>query len=70
MFMTTQIPAVEYVAKAVYYVLPNFEKFNIRNDIIHGIVPSFTMVIIAMLYAFSYALLLLVITQAAFKKDY
>lgn len=71
MFMTTQIPAVEYVAKAVYYVLPNFEKFNIRNDIIHGIIPSFSMVIVAMLYAFSYALLLLVITQAAFKKkDY
>lgn len=71
MFMTTKIQAVEYVAKAVYYVLPNLEKFNIRNDIIHGIVPTFSIILIAFLYALSYALFLLVITQLAFrKKDY
>lgn len=71
MFITTKIPIVEYATKAVYYVLPNLEKFNIRNDIIHGVLPTFATVIVAVLYAFSYTLLLLVITQAAFrKKDY
>ena len=50
---------------------PNLEKFNIRNDIIHGVTPSFIMILIAILYAVSYSLLLLVITQATFrKKDY
>ena len=71
MFMTTKIPAIEMTAKAVYYVLPNLEKFNIRNQVIHGGLPSLEMMIVAVLYAFTYAILLLVITQAAFKnKDY
>lgn len=71
MFMTTKIPAVEMITKAVYYVLPNLEKFNIRNEIIHGGLPSIEMMVVAILYAFTYAVLLLVITQAAFKnKDY
>ena len=71
MFMTTKIPAVEVVAKTVYYILPNLEKFNVRNDIIHGLAPSLAMMFVSVLYAISYALLLLVITQLAFKKkDY
>ncbi len=70
-FMTTKIPVVELVTKAIYYILPNLEKFNIRNDIIHGTTPPLVTVLVAVLYAFSYALLLLVITQRAFsKKDY
>ncbi len=71
MFMTTKIPAIEMVTKAVYYVLPNLEKFNTRNDIIHGALPSPTMILISMLYVISYSLLLLMITHLAFrKKDY
>jgi Cu-processing system permease protein len=70
-FMTAKIPAVEMIAKGVYYLLPNLEKFNTRNDIIHGVTPSFTTILVVILYALSYALLLLVITQATFrKKDY
>ncbi len=70
-FMTTKLPFVEMITKAVYYVLPNLEKFNIRNDIIHGVIPTFSVILVAVLYALSYALLLLVITQLAFrKKDY
>ncbi len=71
MFMTTKIPAIEAVTKTVYYALPNLEKFNVRNDIIYGITPSFTIILVAMLYAISYSLLLIVITQATLrKKDY
>ena len=71
MFMTTKIPAVEMITKAIYYILPNLEKFNIRNEVIHGGLPSLVMLIVAILYAFTYAILLLVITQTAFKnKDY
>ena len=71
MFMTTKIPVVAAVTKTVYYVFPNLEKFNTRNDIIHGITPSYTVIAVTILYALSYALLLLVITQITFrKKDY
>lgn len=68
MFMTTKIPAVEIAAKAVYYIFPNLEKFNIRNTVIHGETPSLMLLTIAILYAVSYALLLLIITQQAFRK--
>jgi ABC-type transport system involved in multi-copper enzyme maturation permease subunit len=67
-FMTTRIPFIEMMAKSIYYVLPNLEKFNIRNDIVHGITPSLSMILVTILYAMTYALLLLVITQVAFKK--
>jgi hypothetical protein len=69
--MTTKIPAVAMITKVIYYIFPNLEKFNTRNDIIHGVTPSYTTIAVAVLYALSYALLLLVITQATFrKKDY
>jgi ABC-type transport system involved in multi-copper enzyme maturation permease subunit len=71
MFVTTKIPFVAAITKAVYYVFPNLEKFNTRNDIIHGIIPSHLTITVSILYATSYALLLLLITQATFrKKDY
>jgi ABC-type transport system involved in multi-copper enzyme maturation permease subunit len=70
-FMTTKLPFVEWITKSIYHVLPNLEKFNIRNDIVYGTIPSGHMIITTTVYAFSYALLLLVITQRAFKnKDF
>lgn len=67
-FMTTKSTAIEVLMRGFYYILPNLEKFNIRNDIIYGTLPSFHMIAVTILYACSYILLLLVITQAAFKK--
>jgi hypothetical protein len=66
--MTTKIPALEMITKAIYYVLPNLEKFNVRNDIVHGTTPTFTAVALIVLYAITYSLLLLVITQVVFRK--
>ena len=68
LFMTTSIPLVEFTAKAVYYVLPNLEKFNIRNDIIYGTIPQASVLLITILYAVAYAALLIVITQLTFRK--
>ena len=67
-FMTTESMVVKTSAQGLYYILPNFEKFNIRNDIIYNTTPSPQVLLITVLYALSYAFLLLVITQAAFKK--
>ena len=67
-FMMTKSPSVEAITSAIYHLLPNLEKFNIRNDIIFGTTPSLTMVLIATLYAIAYAALLIVITQITFKK--
>lgn len=67
-FTTTKSPAIEMITSVAYYILPNLEKFNIRNDIIYGTIPSPAMIAVAVLYGITYALLLLVITQIVFKK--
>ncbi len=67
-FMTTKSTFIEVTTRAIYYILPNLEKFNIRNDIIYSTVPSPTRISVIVLYAITYALLLLVVTQIAFKK--
>lgn len=67
-FMTTESKSLELVTKTIYYTLPNLEKFNIRNDIINGTLPSFTLLLITVLYAIIYSVLLLIVTQIAFKK--
>lgn len=70
-FMTTKSTFIEIITRALYYLLPNLEKFNIRNDIVYGVVQKPSMIFLAILYAISYALLLLVITQTVFKnKDF
>jgi hypothetical protein len=67
-FMTTKSTTVEVITRAVYYILPNLDKFNIRNDIIYGTVPSGMSIAVTVVYAITYSLLLLVITQITLKK--
>jgi ABC-type transport system involved in multi-copper enzyme maturation permease subunit len=67
-FMTTDIPLIATITKGIYFVLPNLEKFNTRNDIVYGTTPSLSIIAVTVLYALSYALLLVIITQIAFKK--
>ena len=67
-FMTTKSTIIEIVTRGIYYILPNLEKFNIRNDIVYGTTPSLSLILVTTLYASAYALLLLVITHVTFKK--
>jgi ABC-type transport system involved in multi-copper enzyme maturation permease subunit len=67
-FMLTKIPLLAGTTRVIYYVLPNLEKFNIRNDITYGMMPPFVTVLFAVAYALAYSLLLLVIAEIAFKK--
>ena len=67
-FMTTKSTFIEVITRGAYYILPNLEKFNIRNDIIYETVPSPSKIVAIVLYGLVYALLLLLITQIAFKK--
>jgi ABC-type transport system involved in multi-copper enzyme maturation permease subunit len=67
-YTTTEIPIVATITKAIYHLVPNLEKFNIRNDIVYGVAPSLGMVGFSIVYAFLYASLLLYITVTIFKK--
>jgi ABC-type transport system involved in multi-copper enzyme maturation permease subunit len=68
LFMLTDSSLVEFVLRAAYYTLPNLEKFNIRNDVTYGTVPSLGIILAATLYACVYAAFLLFITNIVFKK--
>ena len=67
-FMTTTSTLIEVIVKAAYYILPNLEKFNTRNDIVYAITPSLPLFLVTILYALTYAIFILFITQFIFKK--
>ena len=61
---------IKVVAQAVYYIVPNLEKFNVRNAIVHQIMPTAGMIVLAGLYAALYAMVLLYLAkQLLAKKD-
>ena len=45
----------EYALKGAYYLLPNLEKFNVRNDVIFATLPDGRGIIAAVMYAFAAA---------------
>ncbi|MBI3442767.1 MAG: ABC transporter permease subunit [Candidatus Sungbacteria bacterium] len=62
--------ALKAVAKALYYIVPNLEKFNIRNAIVHHMPVDVGMILLAGLYALLYAAVLLYLAkQLLAKKD-
>ncbi len=58
----------EYALKAAYYVLPNLEKFNIRNDVVYAALPDARGIVAAVLYALCYAIFLFFLARAMFAK--
>lgn len=70
-FLTAESPIVEVLVRAAYYILPNLEKFNIRNDIVYGSIPSIQIVLVTIMYACVYSAFLLFLTHIMFKnKDF
>lgn len=67
-FIRSEEPFAQVVAKGAYYLFPNLEKFNIRNDIVYGIMPSTHLVLITCVYAFCYGVVLFILAQLMFRK--
>lgn len=51
-----------------YYVLPNLEKFNIRNDVIYKSIPEWKNFLFVFLYASLYTALIFSISRILFKR--
>ena len=49
-------------------ILPNLEKFDIRNSIVFNIAPSLSVVILPLIYSLFYAIILLWLTLLSLKK--
>jgi ABC-type transport system involved in multi-copper enzyme maturation permease subunit len=61
--------AVRYLLQAVYYLFPNLEKFNLRNEVVYGFSPDATQVLTVMAYFIGYTTLLLILGLAIFRKN-
>jgi len=53
-------PVVHTLATSVYYILPNLEKFNVRDMVLHGGMPSMETTVVVCVYTIVYVALLLV----------
>ncbi len=54
--------------KIAYYVMPNLEKFNIRNDVVYGAIPDLEGVAMTIIYASCYAIVLFLLARSMFAK--
>ncbi len=58
-----------YIFFGLYYIFPNLEKFNIRNDVVYHLHPKGSEVGLVALYAIVYCTLLLILAAKAFSKQ-
>jgi ABC-type transport system involved in multi-copper enzyme maturation permease subunit len=61
-------PVVAYVARALYYVLPNFAPFNVKAEVVHGIAVAPSHVLLTLVYAGLYITMLMVAAMAVFRR--
>jgi len=64
-------PVVKFVSQLLYYVLPNLSNFNIRGEVVHGVVLNPQTLVLAAGYAVLYTATLLLISTFVFgRKDF
>lgn len=61
-------PAVAWIARGLYYVLPNLAPFNIRAEVVYGLPVSPSHVLFTLAYAAIYIAALLVAAIAIFRR--
>lgn len=64
---TTSFPT-KIILEAVYYLLPNLEKFNLRNEVVYKVVPDIKVFVFAVSYAFIYVVILFYANKFLFQK--
>ena len=61
-------PVAVWIAKGAYYVLPNLAPFNVKSEVVHGFPVAARHVILTLLYAATYAAILLTAAVAIFRR--
>ena len=61
-------PAVAWIARGLYYVLPNLAPFNVKAEVVYGMPVSASHVGFTLLYALTYIAALLVAAVAIFRR--
>jgi Cu-processing system permease protein len=62
------VPAIAWLAKVLYYTLPNLAPFNVKAEVVHGFPVATRHVALTLLYAAVYASLLLTAAIAVFRR--
>ena len=61
-------PSIKGIFTAFYYLFPNLEKFNIRNEVVYGIFPDLKHILLILLYAACYGLFLFSLAKIIFER--
>ena len=61
-------PAAAWLARGVYYVLPNLAPFNVKAEVVHGVAVSASHVLLTLAYAAVYTTVLLLAAMAIFRR--
>lgn len=56
------------ILEAVYYIFPNLEKFNLRNEVVYQLHPSPTQTLMIAIYFVGYTTALLILGMSVFRK--
>ncbi len=64
----TSAPLLKFFLTVIYYVLPNLEKFNVRNDVVYKHMPDMQNIVLALSYALVYVTLLFLANRYLFNK--
>ncbi len=59
---------LEYILKGAYYILPNLEKFNLRNDVIYEKMPTVSVALLTVVYALCYAFIIFLLARIHLRK--
>lgn len=60
---------LRYVLEVVYYLFPNLEKFNLRNEIVYNFQPDLQQVLLVIAYFIAYTAAVLLAGLAIFRRD-
>jgi len=63
-----RVPFWKYFSQGLYYLLPNLDKFNIKNEVVLGTAINPWTTLFSVLYALAYILALLALTILIFRK--
>jgi ABC-type transport system involved in multi-copper enzyme maturation permease subunit len=61
-------PVVAYIARGLYYVLPNLAPFNVKAEIVHGVPVAASHIVLTLGYAVVYISMLLVAAVTVFRR--
>ena len=61
-------PAVQWFGNVVYWILPNFSLFDLKNQIIYGVALNAKELLLTQTYALSYLAVLLVLSTLSFSR--